>query len=71
MKQDKMLSKNIFVSSTRTVDSLRRSVLIVLLMHVMPSSEHARLMEPPSRASMWRLGYPTPVDQVLIFVDSY
>lgn len=23
---------------------------------------HGRLLEPPSRASMWRLGYGTPVD---------
>ena len=23
---------------------------------------HGRLMEPPSRASMWRLGYPNPAD---------
>ena len=24
------------------------------------SEQHARLMEPPSRASMWRVGFPTP-----------
>ena len=27
-----------------------------------PSLQHARLMEPPSRASMWRVGFPTPQD---------
>ena len=25
-------------------------------------SGHARLLEPPSRSSMWRMGYPTPPD---------
>ncbi len=29
---------------------------------VKDSLQHARLMEPPSRASMWRLGFPTPKD---------
>ena len=37
---------------------------LVLFVQIWPSLEHARLMEPPSRASMWRLGFPTPVDQV-------
>ena len=27
-----------------------------------PAAGHARLMEPPSRASMWRLGYDNPPD---------
>ena len=26
------------------------------------SDQHARLMEPPSRASMWRVGFSTPMD---------
>ena len=30
---------------------------------IQDSLQHARLMEPPSRASMWRLGFPTPKDQ--------
>ena len=38
--------------------------LLVTLAFVSLSEQHARLMEPPSRASMWRLGYPTPVDLV-------
>jgi len=36
---------------------------LVFFVQIWPSLEHARLMEPPSRASMWRLGFPTPVDQ--------
>lgn len=27
-----------------------------------PAAGHGRLMEPPSRNSMWRFGYPNPVD---------
>ena len=38
--------------------------ILVFFSQILPSLEHARLMEPPSRASMWRLGFPTPVDQV-------
>ena len=35
-------------------------VLLFLLDHV---HGHARLLEPPSRASAWRVGFPTPKDQ--------
>ena len=37
---------------------------LILCVMVRPSFQHGRLMEPPSRASMWRLGFPTPRDQV-------
>ena len=42
----------------------RIPLLLLLLVSVRLSDQHARLLEPPSRASMWRLGYPTPKDQV-------
>jgi len=42
---------------------LSRVHFLVFFVQIYPSLEHARLMEPPSRASMWRLGFPTPVDQ--------
>ena len=32
------------------------------VLQVTVSWGHGRLMEPPSRASMWRLGYPNPAD---------
>ena len=38
------------------------TALVLLLGQVRYSHAHARLMEPPSRASMWRLGFPTPKD---------
>ncbi len=38
------------------------TVLSSPLYQVNVSSGHARLMEPVSRASMWRLGYPNPAD---------
>ena len=37
--------------------------MLLLSLQIAPSHEHARLMEPPSRASMWRVGFPTPKDQ--------
>lgn len=36
--------------------------LIMLLMVVGGTWAHGRLMEPPSRASAWRLGFETPID---------
>ena len=36
--------------------------IILLVFAVKSSFQHARLMEPPSRASMWRVGFPTPRD---------
>ena len=36
--------------------------IILLVFAVKSSLQHARLMEPPSRASMWRVGFPTPRD---------
>ena len=36
--------------------------LFSLLLLAVPASPHARLMEPPSRASMWRLGFDNPPD---------
>ena len=36
--------------------------LIPLVLHPSLVDSHARLMEPPSRASMWRLGFDNPPD---------
>ena len=36
--------------------------IILLVFAVKSSLQHARLMEPPSRASMRRVGFPTPRD---------
>ena len=36
--------------------------LLLLHQHVLEVAGHARLMDPPSRASMWRLGYDNPAD---------
>ena len=49
-----------------SIPFLKRLSALVFIAQIMPSLEHARLMEPPSRASMWRLGFPTPVDQVIL-----
>ena len=38
--------------------------LLFVASQVNRSSQHAKMMEPPSRSSMWRLGFPTPKDQV-------
>lgn len=46
-----------------SIPFFKRLSALVFIAQIMPSLEHARLMEPPSRASMWRLGFPTPVDQ--------
>ena len=37
-------------------------VFLAFLALIKLSYQHARLMEPPSRASMWRVGFPTPKD---------
>ena len=37
-------------------------LLLLLVCLVSQVEAHARLMEPPSRASMWRLGYDNPPD---------
>ena len=37
-------------------------LLLLLAGHVVEVELHARLMEPPSRASMWRLGFDNPPD---------
>ena len=37
-------------------------LLLLLAGHVVEVEPHARLMEPPSRASMWRLGFDNPPD---------
>ena len=37
-------------------------VFLAFLGLIRLSYQHARLMEPPSRASMWRVGFPTPKD---------
>ena len=58
-----IMLRNMFTSSVSKV------CFLIFMTQIMPSIEHARLMEPPSRASMWRLGFPTPVDQV-IFIES-
>ena len=49
-----------------SIPFLKRLSALVFIAQIRPSIEHARLMEPPSRASMWRLGFPTPVDQVIL-----
>ena len=36
--------------------------LLLLVLLPSPVHSHARLMEPPSRASMWRLGFDNPPD---------
>jgi hypothetical protein len=36
--------------------------MLIWMVLLRPSYQHARLMEPPSRASMWRVGFPTPKD---------
>ncbi|XP_054706523.1 uncharacterized protein LOC129216337 [Uloborus diversus] len=48
-----------------TTNISRKLISLVALVHayLLPSvSSHARLMEPPSRSSMWRFGYDTPVN---------
>ena len=42
--------------------SLLAAAVVVALVLVQEAAGHARLMEPPSRASMWRLGYDNPPD---------
>ena len=36
--------------------------LVLIFCFVYKVSGHARLISPPSRASMWRFGFPTPAD---------
>lgn len=37
--------------------------LAVVAWLTVPSSQHGRMMEPPSRSSMWRVGFPTPKNE--------
>ncbi|GFO23683.1 hypothetical protein PoB_005018800 [Plakobranchus ocellatus] len=48
-------------SGLNLTSALTSSVLVVLLL-VVGVKGHGRLLEPPSRGSMWRLGYPAPVN---------
>ncbi|XP_070378456.1 uncharacterized protein [Dermacentor albipictus] len=56
-----MLSQNMARSSWRwTLPGLVLAVLACLAWNARPAQGHGRLMEPPSRSSMWRFGYKTP-----------
>ena len=48
--------------SSPALHSTLTLTLLFLLTWTPQVSAHARLMEPPSRASMWRLGYDNPPD---------
>ncbi|KAK8744209.1 hypothetical protein OTU49_001056, partial [Cherax quadricarinatus] len=37
-------------------------LLLIAVVAVVGCRGHGRLMEPPSRATAWRLGWPTPID---------
>ncbi|KAH6926995.1 hypothetical protein HPB50_024974 [Hyalomma asiaticum] len=53
--------RNITMSSWRwTLPALVLSVLACLVWNATPAQGHGRLMEPPSRSSMWRFGFKTP-----------
>jgi len=47
---------------------MNKDTKTILLMHIMIAvttigvQGHGRLLEPPSRASMWRFGFQTPID---------
>ena len=64
--QLKSINLNLIKSAIMSIPFFKRLSALVFIAQIMPSLEHARLMEPPSRASMWRLGFPTPVDQVIL-----
>ena len=38
------------------------AIIFLIFSLVYKVSGHARLMDPPSRASMWRVGFETPPD---------
>jgi hypothetical protein len=38
------------------------SVALVVLLMAIGTHQHGHLMEPVNRSSMWRRGYPTPVN---------
>jgi len=38
-------------------------ILLFFCTNVKFSDQHGRMMEPPSRASMWRVGFPTPKNE--------
>ena len=42
--------------------SIMKLTLVLIFCFVYKVSGHARLISPPSRASMWRFGFPTPAD---------
>lgn len=50
------------ISISHTMKLLLPFTVLFLACFVSLSEQHARLMEPPSRASMWRVGFPTPKD---------
>ena len=49
-------------SLLKTSPPLLLLALVPLFLLPSPVNSHARLMEPPSRASMWRLGFDNPPD---------
>ena len=57
IRRDKVVPNSINVKMLR---AKRIPLVLLLLVSVRLSDQHARLLEPPSRASLWRLGYPTP-----------
>lgn len=61
-----LMIRNLLQRPARFVTDMRFLVLgltlIVSLLVVKRVSAHGRLIEPPSRASMWRYGFDTPQD---------
>ena len=60
------INLNLIKSAIMSIPFFKRLSALVFIAQIMPSLYHSRLIEPPSRASMWRLGFPTPVDQVIL-----
>jgi len=38
-------------------------IFVLFLCNISYSEQHGRMMEPPSRSSMWRVGFPTPKNE--------
>ena len=54
--------QDFFKVRIRLNSTLKMETFFVLLCLLGYVNAHGRLVEPPSRASMWRFGYSTPAD---------
>ena len=50
------------MKTTRVISAYGTAAMLVLLCVIKLTNGHGRLLEPPGRSSMWRVGFNTPIN---------